>query len=156
MKGKHAILIQKSSCRDSIISNSNSTASLRRLFQQHRPTPDSDASLDFEALNLDNSNLEFSRSFIAAWFNRPHAASAAATEGVPMSEDSSDEKVNAASTAGKVEITRRRLLGSSSLIAASAVASAALPRSAASQDGNVLPKPESPFAGKTGRTVRDS
>src|SRR6266480_7815879 len=36
MKGKHAILIQKSICRDSIVSNSNSTASLRRLFQQHR------------------------------------------------------------------------------------------------------------------------
>ena len=28
--------IQKSICRDSIVSNSNSTASLRRLFQQYR------------------------------------------------------------------------------------------------------------------------
>jgi hypothetical protein len=33
-------LIQKSTSRDSIVSNSNSTASLRRLFQQYRPTSD--------------------------------------------------------------------------------------------------------------------
>jgi hypothetical protein len=29
MKGKHAILIQNSSCRDSIVSNSNSTAPMQ-------------------------------------------------------------------------------------------------------------------------------
>jgi hypothetical protein len=36
---EHAILIQKSTCPDSIVSNSNSTGPFRRLFQQHRPTP---------------------------------------------------------------------------------------------------------------------
>jgi hypothetical protein len=34
---EHAILIQKSTCPDSIVSNSNSTGPFRRLFQQHRP-----------------------------------------------------------------------------------------------------------------------
>ena len=70
-----------------------------------------------------------------------------------MSEDRSDKKSNAPSPAG---ITRRRLLGSSSLIAASVVASAALPRTASAQDASVLPKPEPSFAGKIGRTVKES
>jgi hypothetical protein len=36
IKCKCAILIQKSARRDSIVSNSNSTVRLRRLFRQHR------------------------------------------------------------------------------------------------------------------------
>ena len=72
-----------------------------------------------------------------------------------MSEDRSDKKYNMASATGKVEISRRRLLGSSSVIAASAVASAALPRTAASQTPSVLPLPQPPFQGKIGRTVKD-
>jgi arylsulfatase A-like enzyme len=70
--------------------------------------------------------------------------------------DESDKKSTGTSPAGKVEISRRQLLGSTSLIAASAVASAALPNTASSQDANVLPKPEPPFQGRIGRTVRDS
>jgi arylsulfatase len=69
------------------------------------------------------------------------------------------KKSNAPSPAGKVNISRRDLLGSTSLIAVSAVASTALPSTAASQDANnatVLPKPEAPFEGKIGRIVRDS
>ena len=73
-----------------------------------------------------------------------------------MSEEKSDKKSNAPSAAGKVEISRRRLLGSSSVIAASAVASATLPRTAASQTPSVLPPPQPPFQGKIGRTVKDS
>src|SRR5262245_60690594 len=73
-----------------------------------------------------------------------------------MSEDRSDKKSSAPSPVGKVEINRRRLLGTTSLIAVSAVASSALPRTAASQTPTVLPKPEPPFEGKMGRTVRDS
>ena len=68
------------------------------------------------------------------------------------------KKSNAPSTAGKINISRRDLLGSTSLIAVSAVASTALPSTAASQDANnatVLPKSEPPFEGKIGRTVKD-
>jgi arylsulfatase A-like enzyme len=70
-----------------------------------------------------------------------------------MSEERSVKKVNDPSPSGKIKISRRQLLGSTSLIAASAVASAAIPRTAVSQDTNVLPKPEPPFQGKIGRTV---
>jgi len=73
-----------------------------------------------------------------------------------MSEEKSDKKSSAPSPLGKVEISRRRLLGSSSVIAASAVASAALPRTAASQTPSVLPPPQPPFQGKIGPTVKDS
>ena len=69
-----------------------------------------------------------------------------------MSEEKTDKKPDA----GKVEISRRRLLGSSSVIAASAVAATALPRTAASETPSVLPPPEPPFQGKIGRTVKDS
>ena len=68
-------------------------------------------------------------------------------------EEKRDRKPDAP---GKVEISRRRLLGSSSVIAASAVASAALPDTVASQTPSVLPPPEPPFQGKIGRTVKDS
>ena len=37
---EHAILIQKSTCPDSIVSNSNSTGPFRRLFQLHRSKAD--------------------------------------------------------------------------------------------------------------------
>ena len=71
-----------------------------------------------------------------------------------MSEAKSEKKPDA--PPGKVEISRRRLLGSSSVIAASAVAATALPRPAASETPSVLPPPEPPFQGKIGRTVKDS
>src|SRR5215469_12371793 len=73
-----------------------------------------------------------------------------------MSKEKSNKKSSAPSPVGKVEISRRRLLGSSSVIAASAVASAALPRTAESQTPSVLPPPQPPFQGKIGRTVKDS
>jgi arylsulfatase len=73
-----------------------------------------------------------------------------------MSEEKSEKKLDAPPAAGKVEISRRRLLGSSSVIAASAVAATALPRTAASETPSVLPPPEPPFQGKIGRTVKDS
>src|SRR5499427_2103277 len=73
-----------------------------------------------------------------------------------MSKEKSNKKSDSPSPVGKVEINRRRLLGSSSLIAASAVASAALPRTAASQTPSVLPPPQPPFQGKIGRTAKDS
>jgi hypothetical protein len=65
-----------------------------------------------------------------------------------MSEEKLDKKSGAPSAAGKTEISRRRLLGSSSVIAASAVASTALPRTAASQTPSVLPPPQPPVQGK--------
>src|SRR5262252_9662790 len=73
-----------------------------------------------------------------------------------MSKEKSNKKSDSPSPVGKVEISRRRLLGSSSVIAASAVASAALPRTAESQTPSVLPQPEPLFQGKIGRTVKDS
>ena len=73
-----------------------------------------------------------------------------------MSEDKPAKKPDAPSAAGKVEISRRQLLGSTSFLAASAVASTALPRAVSAQDANVLPKPEAPFQGRIGRTVQDS
>jgi len=73
-----------------------------------------------------------------------------------VSEEKSEKKPDAPPAAGKVEISRRRLLGSSSVIVASAVAATALPRTAASETPSVLPPPEPPFQGKIGRTVKDS
>src|SRR5262245_60925080 len=73
-----------------------------------------------------------------------------------MSEDSSHKKSDTASAVGKVAISLRSLLGCASFIAALALASAAFPRAAAAQTPNVLPKPEPPFEGRIGRTVRDS
>src|SRR5262249_53019533 len=73
-----------------------------------------------------------------------------------MSEEKSDKKSSAPSAAGKIKISRRRLLGSSSVIAASAVASATLPRTAASQTTSVLPPRQPPFQGKIERTVKGS
>jgi hypothetical protein len=67
-----------------------------------------------------------------------------------------DKKPNVLPPADRAGISRRRLLGSTSLVAASVAASFALPRTASSQGVNVLPTPEPPFQGKIGRTVRDS
>jgi len=55
-------------------------------------------------------------------------------------------------------INRRRLLCSTSRLAASAFSSTASHRAAAAaaSDGSVLPRPEPPFGGKIGRTVKDS
>jgi arylsulfatase len=68
------------------------------------------------------------------------------------------DKPNKSSSPGTVEISRRRLLGSASLVAASAAASVALPRSAdaAIDDGSVLPRPRPPFGGKIERTLKGS
>jgi arylsulfatase len=73
-----------------------------------------------------------------------------------VNEEKSDKKSGAPSPVSKVDISHRRLLGSSSVIAASAIASATLSRTAASQTPSVLPPPEPPFQGKIGRTVKDS
>jgi arylsulfatase len=73
-----------------------------------------------------------------------------------VSEEKSGKKFDAPTPVGKVEISRRRLLGSSSVIAASAVASAALPRPAASETPSVLPPPEPPFKGNIERTLKGS
>jgi arylsulfatase len=60
--------------------------------------------------------------------------------------------------ANRREGLRRRtlLLGTTSLVAASGIASTALPRSADAATSEVLPEPEAPFHGKIGRTVKDS
>src|SRR5262249_61802131 len=74
-----------------------------------------------------------------------------------MSEDHpSDKKSNTRFPTDKISISRRRLLGSTSLIAASAVASTALPRTASSETPSVLPRPEPPFQGKIERTLKGS
>src|SRR5215472_17263711 len=78
------------------------------------------------------------------------------TQEETMSDDKSEKKSNAPFRAGNLEISRRRLLGSTSLIAASAVASTALPRIAASETSTVLPTPEPPFKGKIERTLKGS
>jgi arylsulfatase len=77
-------------------------------------------------------------------------------QGGNMSKDDSGQK--SASRLRLGEISRRRLLGSASLIAASAMASAALPGTsvAATDDGSVLPRPRPPFGGKIERTLKGS
>src|SRR5262245_45529820 len=67
-----------------------------------------------------------------------------------------DEKSNRPSPTIKIEISRRRLLGSTSLLAASVLSSTALPRAADAATDPVLPRPEPPFAGKIERTVKGS
>lgn len=68
-----------------------------------------------------------------------------------MSTEAPDKKPNP-----KLEISRRGLLGSTSLIAASAVASAALPRAVDAATSEILPKPDTPFEGKIERTLKGS
>src|SRR6516162_5615876 len=59
--------------------------------------------------------------------------------------------------ANKCEGMRRRslLLGTTSLVAASGIPASA-PSAQAQQPQEILPKPEPPFQGKIGRTVKDS
>src|SRR5271163_4750412 len=76
-----------------------------------------------------------------------------------MSQDKSNKSSNSPRAA--VEISRRRLLGSASLIAASAATSGALPQPSAAAEvtdanGAVLPRPRPEFQGKIGRTLKDS
>jgi arylsulfatase len=74
-----------------------------------------------------------------------------------MSDNSSSKKPDSRSLAEKMGIRRRHLLlGTTSLVAASALASTALPRPADAATSDVLPDPEPPFKGKIGRTVKDS
>jgi hypothetical protein len=65
-----------------------------------------------------------------------------------MSDYKSGKKSNALPLVGKLEISPRRLLNVTSLMAASAVASTALPRTAASETPGELPTPEPPFKGQ--------
>jgi arylsulfatase len=73
-----------------------------------------------------------------------------------MSEEKSDKRHDAHPLAGKAGISRRRLLGSTSAIAASMLASTALPRTANAATDPVLPQPEPPFHGKIERTLKGS
>jgi arylsulfatase A-like enzyme len=72
----------------------------------------------------------------------------------------SDKNDRKPSSANKRDGIQRRdlLLSTTSLVTASALASTSLSQGAqaASQDDSVLPKPEPPFRGKIGRTVKDS
>ena len=74
---------------------------------------------------------------------------------IVMSEEKSDKKDVRPSTS-KVGISRRHLLGSTSAIAASVLASTALPRTANAATDPVLPQPEQPFHGKIERTLKGS
>src|SRR5262245_33541911 len=74
----------------------------------------------------------------AIFENRFHARS----QEEVMSDDRSDKKLDSSQTPDNIRITRRSLLGSTSLLAASAVASAALPRTAEAATPEVLPPPE--------------
>src|SRR5262249_10190886 len=68
-----------------------------------------------------------------------------------MSEDNSGKKCKT------VGIKRRDLLlTTTSLVTASALAGAAVPRAANAATPEVLPEPEAPFKGKVGRTLKDS
>jgi arylsulfatase A-like enzyme len=74
-----------------------------------------------------------------------------------MSDDSSGQNPKTRARADSGISRRRLLLGSTSLVAASALASAALPRTArAAEQGEVLPKPQAPFQGTIDRTVEGS
>ncbi|MDI4238058.1 arylsulfatase [Bradyrhizobium sp. Arg237L] len=73
-----------------------------------------------------------------------------------MRDDEQGNKSNRSSPAKRIEISRRRLLGSTSLLAASVITSTALPRTASAATDTVLPRPEPPFSGKIERTVKGS
>jgi arylsulfatase A-like enzyme len=70
-----------------------------------------------------------------------------------MAEDRKSKGSLSASNRG---ISRRRLLGSTSFLAASAVAATALPRAASADTSPVLPTPEPPFKGHIERTIKGS
>ena len=71
-----------------------------------------------------------------------------------MSE--TNKKPSAPVPSGKIELTRRRLLGSTSILAVSAIASTTLPRAADAATSSVLPQPEPPFQGTIERTLKGS
>jgi arylsulfatase len=76
-----------------------------------------------------------------------------------MSEKKTGRTYGSNGSTEKVGVKRRDLwLASTSLVAASALGSAVPARGAgaATEDGNVLPKPVPAFAGKIGRTLKDS
>jgi arylsulfatase len=73
-----------------------------------------------------------------------------------MRDDQSGKKPDAPCPANKIKISRRRLLGSTSLLAASAFASTRFSRSTAAATPEVLPPPEPPFHGKIERTLKGS
>jgi arylsulfatase len=73
-----------------------------------------------------------------------------------MSDNRSDQKPDSSPKPDKIKMTRRNILGTTSVIAASAVASAALPREADAGTSEILPPPEPPFHGKIERTVKGS
>ncbi|MDL2400714.1 arylsulfatase [Rhizobium mayense] len=68
--------------------------------------------------------------------------------------DKEPKKGYSRSATNRFELSRRQLLGSASLFAASALAPAAVPATAEAEV--VLPKPEPPFAGKIERTLQGS
>jgi arylsulfatase len=67
-----------------------------------------------------------------------------------------NKKFSAPPLADRVKISRRQLLGSTSVLAASALASTALSRSANAATDAILPRPEPPFQGKIERTLKGS
>jgi len=67
-----------------------------------------------------------------------------------------NKKYIAPSLRRKVEISRRWLLGSIFVLAASALASTTLPRSTDAATDTILPRPEPPFQGKIERTLKGS
>jgi len=76
-----------------------------------------------------------------------------------MSESKTGNKVRTNALTGEFRVKRRSLwLGTTSVVAASALAMTTASRTAraAAQSDTVLPKPEPPFQGKIGRTVKDS
>jgi arylsulfatase A-like enzyme len=73
-----------------------------------------------------------------------------------MGEGRSDKRPNGSQSDSRIGISRRRLLGSTSALAASALASNALPHQANAATDPVLPRPEPPFQGKIERTVKGS
>jgi arylsulfatase A-like enzyme len=73
-----------------------------------------------------------------------------------VSKDRSHRKSNGLSSIRKMEISRRRLLGSASALAASAVAASASARPAVAETPSVLPPPQAPFKGHIERTLRGS
>jgi len=74
-----------------------------------------------------------------------------------MSKNTPKKEIKVGPVSENIGIKRRHLLlGSTSLVAASAFTAAALPRVADAATPDVLPKPELPFQGKIGRTLKDS
>jgi arylsulfatase len=73
-----------------------------------------------------------------------------------MRDDQSKKNHDLTSIPAKIQISRRGLLGSTSILAASAIASATIPHPVDATTSPVLPQPEPPFSGKIERTAKDS